>query len=127
MKKLILTLSCGLFLAAGVQAQLAMTRSTFTGTYSPISLPAATLSTATGDDVAQSAIPIGFTFNYLGTNYTAIGVNTNGVASFSPVMSISGTNNNLYANTGPNLSLAPWWDNLWSDTIMYQLQGTPGN
>ena len=104
-----------------------MTRSTFTAPYSPISLPAATLSTATGDDVAQSAIPIGFTFNYLGTNYTAIGVNTNGAASFSPVMSTSGTNNNLFVANAPNLTLAPWWDNLWSDTVLYQLQGTPGN
>ncbi|MGL5891989.1 MAG: hypothetical protein ACRC3B_19005, partial [Bacteroidia bacterium] len=108
-------------------AQLLMTRSTFTGTYNPISVPAATLSTATGDDVAQSAIPIGFTFNYLGTNYTTIGVNTNGVASFSPTMSTSGTNNNLFATNAPNLSLAPWWDNLISDTILYQLQGTSPN
>lgn len=108
-------------------AQLPMTRSTFNAPYVPISLPAATLSTATGDDVAQSAIPIGFTFNYLGTNYTTIGVNTNGVASFDPVMSISGTNNNLYVATAPNNSLAPWWDNIWSDSILYQLQGVPGS
>src|SRR6185503_19947155 len=99
--------------------QLAMTRSTYTAAYSPTSLPAATLSTATGDDVAQSAIPIGFTFNYLGTDYLTIGLNTNGVASFSPVMSTSGTNNNLYATNAPNLSLAPWWDNIWSDTVLY--------
>jgi trimeric autotransporter adhesin len=108
-------------------AQLPMTRSTFTGTYNAISLPAATLSTATGDDVAQSAIPIGFTFDYLGTNYTSIGLNTNGVASFSATMSASGTNNNLFVANAPNLSLAPWWDNLISDTVLYQLQGSPGS
>ncbi|HTL81038.1 MAG TPA: PKD domain-containing protein [Bacteroidia bacterium] len=108
-------------------AQLAMTRSTYTAAYTPISLPAATLSTATGDDVAQSAIPIGFTFTYLGTPYTTIGLSTNGVASFSPLMSTSGTNNNLFTGTAPNLSLAPWWDNLWSDTVLYQLQGVPGS
>jgi hypothetical protein len=108
-------------------AQLAITRSTFVGAYSPISLPAATLSTASGDDVAQSVIPIGFTFNYLGTNYTTIGLNTNGAASFSAVMSNSGTNNNLFVANNPNLTLAPWWDNIWSDTVLYQLQGTPGS
>lgn len=126
-KKLLLTLSCGLFLAAGVQAQLAMTRSTFTGAYNPISLPAATLSTASGDDVAESAIPIGFTFNYLGNNFTTIGVNTNGAASFDAVMPTSGTNINLFSTNGPNNTLAPWWDNIFSDTILYQLQGVSPN
>jgi PKD repeat protein len=116
-----------LFFSTAAFAQPAMTRTTFTAPYSPISLPAATLSTASGDDVAQSAIPIGFTFNYLGTNYTSIGLNTNGVASFDAVMSTSGTNNNLYVNNNPQNSLAPWWDNLWSDSVLYQLQGTPGN
>lgn len=126
MRKRLLALAFVLSAATSF-AQLAMTRSTFTGTYTPIALPAATLSTATGDDVAQSAIPIGFTFNYLGTNYTTIGVNTNGVASFDATMSASGTNNNLFAANAPNLSLAPWWDNLVSDTILYQLQGAPGS
>lgn len=68
-------------------AQLPVIRSTFTGPYTPINMPAATLSTASGDDDVQSAIPLGFTFNYLGINYTTIGVSTNGVASFSAVMS----------------------------------------
>lgn len=126
MKKFTLA-TCFMLLAAHVFAQLPMTRSTFTAAYNPIALPAATLSTATGDDVAQSAIPIGFTFDYLGTGYTSIGVNTNGVASFDVTMSASGTNNNLFATNAPNLSLAPWWDNLLSDTILYQLQGTPGS
>jgi hypothetical protein len=127
MKRLLFSFGCALVLAGNLAAQVAMTRSTFTSAYAPISLPSATLSTATGDDVQQSTIPIGFTFNYLGTPYTTIGLNTNGVASFDPVMSASGTNINLFAATGPNNCLAPWWDNLFSDTVLYELQGTPGN
>lgn len=115
------------FFSSVALAQLPVIRSTFTGPYTPINMPAATLSTASGDDDVQSAIPLGFTFNYLGINYTTIGVSTNGVASFSAVMSPSGTNNNLYVGAAPNLSLAPWWDNIWSDTILYQLQGPPAN
>ena len=127
MKKISLATSCILFLTASLFAQLPMTRSTYTAPYVPLVYPAATLSTATGDDVAQSAIPIGFTFNYLGTNYTAIGLNTNGVASFDVAMSNTGTNSNLYTATAPQTSLAPWWDDLWSDTVLYQLQGVPGS
>jgi len=127
MKKLALSLLFAFVLTTQLTAQLNMTRTTYTAPYLPISLPAATLSTATGDDVAQSAIAIGFTFNYLGTNYTDIGLNTNGVASFETVMSGSGTNNNLFAGNAPDLSLAPWWDNLYSDTVLYQLQGSPGS
>ncbi len=127
MKKIVLTCFSLCMLVVSLLAQIPMTRSTFTGPYNAISLPAATLSTASGDDVAQSAIPIGFTFNYLGTNYTTIGVNTNGAASFDATMSTSGTNNNLFVANAPNTTLAPWWDNIISDTILYQLQGPPGN
>lgn len=127
MKKQYLTLGILMLVAASLFAQLPMTRTTYNAAYAPISLPAATLSTASGDDFAQSAIPIGFTFSYLGNNFTAIGVNTNGAASFDAVMSTSGTNNNLFSTNAPNNTLAPWWDNLISDTILYQLQGSPGS
>jgi trimeric autotransporter adhesin len=113
--------------ATTLSAQLAMTRSTFASAYSAINMPSASLSTASGDDAAQSAIPIGFTFNYLGTNYTSIGVNTNGVASFSTTMVTSATNSNLYNTTNPQLSIAPWWDNLITDTILYITQGVSPN
>ena len=47
-----------------------------TETYAQIT---GTTSTATGDDGTQTNIPIGFTFNYGGVNYTAFGVSTNGI------------------------------------------------
>lgn len=111
-------------------SQLAMTRTTFTGSFSAITSGAggATLSTAAGDDATQDGIPIGFTFNYLGTNYTAVGVSTNGWASFATVGSSSQNGNtNMYTTTGPNLTMGPWWDDLTTDSIVYITTGTPGS
>ena len=46
------------------------------GTYA--ALAGGTNSTAIGDDGTQNAIPIGFTFNFGGVNYTQFGISTNG-------------------------------------------------
>lgn len=110
-------------------SQPMMKRSSFTGTYTAISVPGgATMSTATGDNATEDLIPIGFTFTYLGTNYSTIGVSTNGIAAFSGINS-SANNMNLYSSSAPNTVLAPWWDdlNVQSGSILYQLQGIPGN
>ncbi len=120
---------CALGLSTGVFAQLAMTRTTFTAPYTPISTATgATASTASGDDGVETGIPIGFTFNYLGTNYTTIGANTNGAAGFV-AMTNTRFNTDLYNTTAPTAILAPWWDDLTSPagTMMYQTQGTPGS
>ncbi|MGZ4098021.1 MAG: hypothetical protein ACXVNM_04040, partial [Bacteroidia bacterium] len=121
-----------LFAASLSYGQLAMTRSTFNGTYAPIYSGASnggTLSTAAGDDVTQDNLPIGFSFNYLGTSYTTIGVSTNGWASFVGTLASASqnANTNLYTTTGPNLSIGPWWDDLTSDSIIYKTSGTPGS
>lgn len=121
----------GLGLTLAGYAQIPMVRTTFNGTFTPITSGSGggTLSTATGDDITQDNLPIGFTFNYLGTNYTTMGVSTNGWASF--VGALAGAsqngNTNLYLTTGPNLSVGPWWDDLWSDSIVYRTTGTPGS
>ncbi|HTF03013.1 MAG TPA: PKD domain-containing protein, partial [Bacteroidia bacterium] len=75
----------------------------------------------------QTAIPIGFTFNYLGTNYTDLGATTNGAAGFVG-MTNTRFNTDLYTTTAPNAILAPWWDDLSSPvgTMLYQTQGLPG-
>lgn len=113
------------------QAQLAMTRSTFTGTFTNLTSGSGggTLSTAIGDDVTQDNLPIGFTFNYLGTNYTTMGVSTNGWASFAGTLggASQNANTNLYNTTGPQLSIGPWWDDLRSDSIVYRTTGTAGS
>jgi len=62
------------------------------GTYTPIS--GGTVSHASGwDDTQVNAAPIGFTFNFRGTNYTTVNINPNGyitfgatnVASYTPI------------------------------------------
>jgi subtilisin-like proprotein convertase family protein len=119
--------------SASTWAQLAMTRSTFTGTYTPIISGGggATLSTATGDDAFQDAIPLGFTFNYLGTNYTTFNVSTNGVGSFTSMVAVGAANSrnnaNLFSTTTPNITLAPWMDDLTGDSIVYQTTGSAGS
>lgn len=129
--KRLVVLAAGFLLALSANAQLAMTRTTFTAAYTPISTgTGATLSTASGDDAVQTGIPIGFTFNYLGTNYTTIGATTNGAAGFVG-MTNTRFNTDLFTATAPNAILAPWWDDLnvasGVGSMLYQTQGTPGS
>lgn len=60
--------------------------SQFAGTYTEITGGTA-LFTGTTDDAISPATPIGFTFNYNGTDYTTIKVNSNGWASFGTTTS----------------------------------------
>jgi hypothetical protein len=112
-------------------AQVAMVRTTFNAPFVPINSGASnggTLSTAAGDDVFQAGIPIGFSFNYLGNNYSNITVSTNGWASFATgLTSSTASNAELYSSFAPALALAPWWDDLASDSIVYRTTGTPGS
>jgi hypothetical protein len=71
---------------------------------------------------------IGFTFNYLGTSYTALTISTNGWASLNQTGASSSDNSNLFTSTAPNTTLTPWYDNLTVDpsgTISYKTEGTP--
>ncbi|MGL5890018.1 MAG: hypothetical protein ACRC3B_09035, partial [Bacteroidia bacterium] len=121
--KSLLLLAAFIISATAVQAQLAMTRSVFNGTYTPI--VGGTTSTATGDDAFQQNIPVGFSFTYLGTPYTQFSVSTNGWMSFSNLASFNAFSPDLYG-TGTNGVLAPWWDDLTTSAIVYQTTGTPG-
>ncbi|MCB9184413.1 MAG: lamin tail domain-containing protein [Flavobacteriales bacterium] len=116
-------------------AQVNYTRSTFTGTYVPItSGGGASTAGATGDGVLTTGLPIGFNFDYNGTVYTTFGVSTDGYLSFTAT-SNSLTNTNLYSTTAPNAVIAPWWDDLNTNavgtnpagSILYQTTGTTGN
>ena len=112
-------------------AQLAMTESTFNGTISLITTGGGALtSTATGDDASHAGIPIGFSFNYLGTSYTSCQANTNGWLSFSatvPTAANMRNNANLFNPTTLPLVLAPWIDDLTTTTILYQTTGSAGS
>ncbi|MDX2174684.1 MAG: T9SS type A sorting domain-containing protein [Bacteroidota bacterium] len=128
-----LTVFSFMLLSITVFGQLPMIRTTFNGTFNPIysgtSVGSGSVSTATGDDATQDNLPIGFSFNYLGTTYTTVGVSTNGWASFVGTLggSVQNGNTNLFSTIGPNLSVGPWWDDLASDSIIYKTTGTPGS
>ena len=123
-KNVIAALVVTTFLGTSVSAQLAMTRSTFTGAYTAI--VGGTTSTATGDDAYQQNIPVGFTFNYLGTPYTQFSVSTNGWLSFANGATFDAYSPDLYSTT-TNAVVAPWWDDLTTSAIVYQTTGSVGS
>ncbi len=101
-----------------------------TETYAQIT---GTTSTATGDDGTQTNIPIGFTFNYGGVNYTAFGISTNGIirlgSNATDTAIASGWTNGL-SNTAANRPLiAVLWDdnNMTGGEIRYSLTGVAPN
>ena len=112
------------------------------GTFTPLSGSTAvvlTYNAATNYDdgitTPANAIPIGFTFNYNGTNYTSIKPCANGWASFSTTAlanNVDTWTNNLV--TGPAANQRPFIAPLWDDNDMvangavsYQLSGTSPN
>jgi hypothetical protein len=111
------------------------------GTYTAISGGTAVILTYNGaannDDgitTPANAVPIGFPFNYNGTNYTLIKPCANGWASFSTTALANNADswtNNL--PTGPVANQRPMIAPLWDDmdmsagSVTYQLSGaTPG-
>ena len=77
------------------------------------------------DDSYPANIPIGFTFNYCGTDYTTI---TQG--SSNGFLQLGGTSayhyNQLASGSYYNI-LAPFWDDLYGTTVKYQTTGTAPN
>lgn len=81
-----------------------------------------------GDD-SHLDVNIGFTFNYLGQNYSQVRINTNGWFSLNLTgdNAISGNNTILFNTSAPGTALAPWWDDLNADantTVSYKSEGT---
>lgn len=115
-------------IAFDASAQINMVRSIFAAPYDPISIPggATAATTAQADDAIQTAVPIGFTFNYLGTGYTSVAICSNGWLSFTATAQTA-TNTNLYTTTAPNATLAPWFDDLFPTEVLFQTVGTPGS
>lgn len=107
-------------------------RSTFQAPYTAISTAnGATIATATGDNVNQTGIPIGFSFVYGDSTFTTVGLSTNGLIWFDAIApAVTAGNVTLVTTTSPNQSLAPWFNNLIDDAssdILYQTQGSPGS
>lgn len=109
-----------LFISVIVSAQVNFNFITATGNYNSIT---GTNPTLTGDGVGNpitdegvaDGIPIGFTFNYNGSNYTTVGVSTNGFITLNPVGTNFGSTNDLASGPTPSTSrpiIAPLWDDL---------------
>jgi hypothetical protein len=129
---MLLTVAMSGLLGNKAYGQLPMTRSVFSAAYTPITvLGGATASTipTLSDDGTQTAIPIGFTFNYLGTTYTTVDACANGWISFNSAAANQWTNSNLFTTGTPNFTLAPWWDDMNTGTggLLYQTQGVVGS
>ena len=122
-KSIVVALAATLILGSAAHAQIAMTRSIFTGAFSPI--VGGTTAPASGDDAFAQNIPVGFTFNYLGTPYTQFSVSTNGWLSFANAATFDAYSPDLYSTTTQAV-VAPWWDDLTTSAIVYQTTGTPG-
>jgi hypothetical protein len=66
---------------------------------------------------ASSAIPIGFTFNFYGNNYTNLYVGSNGFLSFTNSSMTSNVNGNIMTGTNPDNVVALFWEDLVCDSI----------
>ncbi|MFM7233432.1 MAG: GEVED domain-containing protein, partial [Flavobacteriales bacterium] len=109
--------------------------------YSPIPLTSYTslvenavslvpLNTGSLDDGLWQNIPIGFTFNFLGNNYTTCAISTNGNVQFGPTFSTGYTP--VFGTTTPNNFAALFWTDLnfsngGGNSIRYQTSGTAPN
>ena len=91
-----------------------------------------TEATVAGDDLFDTAIPIGFTFGYCGTNYVQLYASSNGYVSLPNVLPSSGApsaSNNMNSvqllTFGTGL-LCPFWDDL-DGTGRHAYYATLGN
>jgi subtilisin-like proprotein convertase family protein len=97
---------------AGAQNITNYTFSATSGTFTALSGGnTMALSGGTLDDGYFNAIPIGFTFYYMGVPYTTISSVTNGWLTFDQTLTASGVVNNLTSGT-PRPVIAPLWDDL---------------
>ncbi len=82
---------------------------------------------AQGDDLTQGPFPIGFSFPYMGTDYSSFWVNTNGfmtLASAPP----NWTHSNYPLPTSGGEYIAPFWDDLFVDgDVYYAVAGVAPN
>jgi hypothetical protein len=65
-----------------------------------------------GDNIMSGVTPIGFTFNYFGTNYTSFNMSTNGNIQFGPTFSTSGVPALIPTAATPNNYIGAPWANL---------------
>lgn len=96
---------------------------------SPTDMSGATLALAGGnDDATAGPFPIGFAFNFDGTEYTTFTVSSNGWMKLGAHTTNSNLGNNLTGGEYP--IFAGFWDDLRTNNtggyIQYKLEGSPG-
>ena len=70
------------------------------GTYTNLVSPTNAINSGWDDAVTTNTIPIGFTFNYSGTNYTNCSINSNGFITFGATTSAANNFLPISTNTG---------------------------
>lgn len=83
----------------------------------------------TADEGYVNNIPLGFTFRYLGKDYTAISISSNGFASFKPITT-PGFSNNISNGGSARPILAPFWEDIAlasTNDLQYGLTGNAGS
>lgn len=115
-----------------------------TGTYTSITGTSPTLTQsstfAAADEGFANSIPIGFPFNYNGTVYSTVSLNTNGFLAFVNMVPRSASNETYYfddLSDGPYIFstdirpiLSPFWDDLdlvTASNLRYATSGTAGS
>ena len=83
-----------------------------------------------GGDSVQHSIPIGFTFNYCGTNYTQVCASSIGWLSFNNALTDGCRSNSQLNMPGSGIGLLmPFWDSVTSsyDSVIYLTSGIAPN
>lgn len=103
-----------------------------TSAYTSITGGTTILTGTNSDDGEGTSIPIGFTFDYAGTNYTTLTIGANGALTFTGTQ-VDYVNNLDGTATDESSMIAPLWDDLYhygssnSSEIMYKTTGTSPN
>ncbi|MEZ4839069.1 GEVED domain-containing protein [Flavobacterium sp.] len=98
------------------------------GTFTPLVGGTATSLPVGADDTLSTSTPIGFTFNYGGTNYSNFRVNSNGLFTFNTTGNSTAGNNLASTTTTVRPGLAPLWDDLQCTAgVTYQVSGSAPN
>lgn len=95
-------------------------------TYVPVS---GSNSTASGDDGVQNAVPIGFTFNFGGADYTTFSISTNGFIRLGNAIAATNWTNGFDNNSTEAPAIAAFWDdnNRNAGSIQYAVSGIAPN
>ncbi len=83
-----------------------------------------------GDNAISGLIPIGFTFNFFGVDYTGLYASSNGFVTFLSGQPNAAAAQAIPASAGPNAVIAGWWGDLkpnYGGSITYKLMGSAPN